>query len=262
MTPYEVLRQAKPRDAMVRWSVDPSSVISAVCEGEQIGWLRVDAKGQRWVTVLGHDADTVNEIVKDLAHDNSDQIDQIDKIDGLTCQANIWPQIWATWPGRNTGNDLDYGYWALWYQLIPRERSTRAVRTADTNSAVVLDPVDPRIRPLLAHSSSAHVFPGDPRLLRWVGVEVGTHLISVAGQIRAHHGATEIVSVCTEPRYRGHGYAALCVESVVDFAILDGYEAVILEAYAENAAAAAVYSRAGFTEHDRYCSWMVTQRPG
>lgn len=233
-------------DPMVRWSVDPEQVRLVLEREGNFGWIRTTKEGKFWATVLDYDPISAKQLASELAPYS---------FSGITCHAQVWESLWATWPGRqNFGTgEPDRGLWSLWAchadAVLTPERSGEL--------AVVLRPDDERIQPLLANSTSAHVFPGDLRILNWVGIEDGAELVAVAGLILAQGGASEVVSVCTHPNFRGRGYAGQCVTEVVRLSRQTGFQTVILEAYTENLPAAAVYHRVGFTEVGRYCSWEL-----
>jgi len=233
-------------DPMVRWSVDPEQVRHVLEREGNFAWIRTTKEGKVWATVLDDHPVRAKQLASDLAQYS---------FSGITCHAQVWESLWATWPGRHhlSTGERDRGLWSLWACQV------NAVSTPDASGhlAVVLRPDDERIQPLLANSTSAHVFPGDWRILNWVGVEDGAELVAVAGQIRAQGGASEVVSVCTHPNFRGRGYAGQCVAEVVRLSRETGFQTVILEAYTENLPAAAVYHRVGFTEVGRYCSWEL-----
>ena len=119
---------------------------------------------------------------------------------------------------------------------------------------------DPRIAVLLTHSTSAHIYPGDPRIVRWAGMVDGDRLLSVAGQITERTGAAHIVSVCTDPTVRGRGLARHACSRIIESAIGDEVPMIVLEMYAENEAGRRTYSALGFTEVGRYRSGLLRPR--
>ena len=116
---------------------------------------------------------------------------------------------------------------------------------------------DDRIAPLLAHSDSAHVFPGDPRLVRWAGVEEDGELVAVAGQVTEPSGAAHLLSVCTHPDHRGRGLAREACTRVMSAAIAHGAPMLVLEMYTANEAGRRAYSALGFVERGRYASGLL-----
>ena len=125
------------------------------------------------------------------------------------------------------------------------------------SDAIDLAHDDPRIAPLLAHSDSAHIFPGDPRIVRWVGVVEDDRLVSVAAQRRETTGAAHICSVCTEPGRRGEGLARRACTRIMALAARERAPAIVLEMYAANEAGRRTYEALGFVEVGRYRSGLL-----
>jgi ribosomal protein S18 acetylase RimI-like enzyme len=145
----------------------------------------------------------------------------------------------------------DPGHWCLW-TLDP------ASATAHESSAIDIALDDPRIGPLLAYSDSAHIFPGHPRLERWSGILDGDRLVAVAARITEPSGAAHLVSVCTDPQFRGRGLARDVCARLIDAAVAEGVPMIVLEMYVANDAGRRVYSRLGFTEVGRYRSGLLS----
>mgnify|MGYP006280969779 CR=1 FL=1 len=145
----------------------------------------------------------------------------------------------------------DPGHWCYW---------TRAAHVAglDPGHAREFDHADARIAALLKHSTSAHIFPGDDRIVAWYGIEVDGELVAVAGRLREASGAAHLVSVCTHPDLRGRGLAEqVCSAAMLD-GIAEGAPMLVLEMYVANDAGRALYSRLGYTEQGRYLSGLLT----
>jgi ribosomal protein S18 acetylase RimI-like enzyme len=141
------------------------------------------------------------------------------------------------------------GHWCFWHRGVDDLPSS--------GDAVLLDDDDPRIAALLEHSESAHVFPGDPRIVRWAGVLEDDELLSVAGQVTERSGAAHLVSVCTAPAARGRGLAAQACAAVMQAAAGAGAPAIVLEMYVANDAGRRTYERLGFVEAGRYRSGLL-----
>lgn len=214
-------------------SVGPPSV----AEGPNVAWLgRASRPGERWVTGLGEDAATVAQLVEQIAHEHD--------IDGVTVTEAAFEYL----PPALTSPDP--GRWCFW-TFDPAE----AVPPPSSAADLALD--DPRIGRLLEHSDSAHVFPGDPRIVRWAGIAVGGELVAVAGQTIEPSGAAHLLSVCTHPDYRGRGLAREVCASIMAAAITDGAPMLVLEMYTANESGRRVYSALGFVEHGRYASGLL-----
>ncbi len=235
--PFRPLLQARPTDPFVQWMVRDLEPERLLTDGDHIAWTWGGRNsGEVWVTALGEDPDRCVALVR--------RISEQTHVDGVT----VPDQAFSRLPIELQSQDS--GHWCFWVlsELDP---------SANADSALELDRDDPRIRGLLEHSTSAHVFPGDPELVRWVGVEEDGKLQSVAGQITEGTGAAHIVSVCTDPDARGRGLARATCARLVQLAIADGAPAVVLEMYADNEAGRRTYSSLGFVETGRYRSGLL-----
>lgn len=238
--------EARPDDPLVRWMVVRTGVDGAgdmsvdrpgVAEGTNVAWLgRAARPGERWVTGLGDDPATVVRLVRQIASEH--------EVDGVTITESAFGHL----PPELTSPDP--GHWCFW-TLDPAEARL------GPSTAVDLELDDPRIRPLLEHSDSAHVFPGDPRIVRWTGVEEDGDLAAVAGQVTEPSGAAHLLSVCTHPDRRGRGLAREVCTRIMAAAIADGAPMLVLEMYTANEAGRRAYSALGFTERGRYASGLL-----
>lgn len=237
----------RPDDPLVRWMVAPRGVAGltgdmvvdrpCVAEGRDVAWLgRAGRVGERWVTGLGEDADAVVRLVRMIAKEHP--------VDGVT----VPEPAFALLPPELTSPDP--GHWCYW-TLDPAD----AVLDASGSVDIALD--DPRIAPLLEHSDSAHVFPGNPRIVRWAGVEQDGELLSVAGQVNEPSGAVHLLSVCTRPDARGRGLARRTCSRLVELALREEAAVVVLEMYAANEAGRRAYTSLGFVERGRYASGLL-----
>ena len=242
-TPHE----ARPDDPLVRWMVAPvgdanaSGDLSAgrpcLAEGANVAWLgRASRPGEKWVTGLGEDPQSVARLVQAIAAEHP--------VDGITMTESAFPVL------PDHLRSPDPGRWRFW-TLAPD------APTPDATGAVDIGLDDPRIAPLLAHSDSAHVFPGDPRLVRWAGVEEDGELLCVAGQVTERSGAAHLLSVCTHPDARGRGLARRACARLIEQARADGVPMVVLEMYTANESGRRTYSALGFAERGRYASGLL-----
>jgi predicted GNAT family acetyltransferase len=81
----------------------------------------------------------------------------------------------------------------------------------------------------------------------YLGIRCAGNLIAMAGERMRFDGFTEISAVCTHPEYRGCGYASSLVRALVRQIIARG-ETPFLHLYSDNATAAALYTKLGFTQ--------------
>ncbi len=229
--------EIRPTDPLLRWMGPREPSPDLVHDGDAVAWLgRASRPGESWVSGLGDDPAVVARLVQKLADRHP--------IDGVTVVEGAFDLL----PQRLQSPDP--GFWCHW-QLDPVQ-----VRWTAT-AAVELDLDDERIAPLLAHSDSAHIFPGDPQLVRWAGVLDGDRLVAVAGQVTEPSGAAHIVSVCTDPEYRGRGLARQACLLIMAAAVREQAPMIVLEMYTANEAGRRTYEALGFTETGRYASGLL-----
>ena len=230
-------RQVRPTDPLIRWMGGHHPPPALIADGANLAWLgRASRPGESWITGLGDDPDVVARLVVRMAAEHD--------VDGITVPESVFDLL----PARLRSPDP--GHWCLW-TLDP----ARAV--LGPTSAVELALDDPRIGPLLEHSDSAHIFPGNPRLVRWAGILDGERLVSTAALLTESSGAGHIVSVCTDPDYRGRGLARDVCTWIIRSAIEDGAPMIVLEMYVANEAGRRTYSALGFSEVGRYKSGLL-----
>jgi ribosomal protein S18 acetylase RimI-like enzyme len=228
------LRQARPSDPFLRLRVDDEHVGAYAIDGDHVAFLRTGRKsGETWATGLGASPARVVALIESLRSPG---------FDGVT----VHDQVFAHLP-----NDLrgpDPGHWSLW-ELTGE--------VADSPETQLLDPRDPRIDPLLAHSSSAYTYAGDPKVIEWWGISEGHRLVAVGAWTRSVGGAAHLVSICTDPEYQGRGLGRAVTASLASAALDAGATGVNLEMYAGNDAAGRAYRAAGFVERGRYMSALI-----
>lgn len=231
-TPHDV----RPDDPLVRWMVarDDRPCLS---HGSNVAWLgRASRPGEKWVTGLGDEPSVVARLVTGIAAAHA--------VDGVTVTESAFDLLPASLRSPQPGR------WCFW-TLDPDVVGHDSAGTVD----VALD--DPRIAPLLEFSDSAHVFPGDPRIVRWAGVESDGELLCVAGQATEPSGAAHLLSVCTRPDARGRGLARRACSRLIELARRDGAPMIVLEMYSANESGRRAYSSLGFVERGRYASGLL-----
>ena len=227
----------RPDDPLLRWMGTRRPPPDLVAERANVAWLgRASRPGESWVSGVGDDPACVARLVEVLAERHD--------VDGVTVVETAFDLL----PERLRSPDP--GFWCHW-ALDP----SAAVATGGEAVDLRLD--DPRIGPLLEHSDSAHIFPGDERIVRWVGIERDDRLVAVAGQVVEPSGAAHIVSVCTDPEYRGRGLARDTCGRLVQQAVADAAPMIVLEMYTANEAGRRTYSALGFQETGRYASGLL-----
>lgn len=247
------LRQARPADPFLRLRMeDPDFGVYAI-DGDHVAFLRTGRmSGETWVTALGDDPTRSLALIEELRPHG---------FDGVTAHDHVFVQL----PEDLRGPDP--GHWSLWELTSESSLECALVRadsadSTDTtahsaNRAVRLEPDDPRIDPLLEHSSSAYIHAGDPHVEEWLGIVDGDELIAVGARVGAAHGRAHLVSICTDPAHRGRGLGRALTASLAAEAVASGVTGVWLEMYADNDAAARAYRAVGFEELGRYRSALL-----
>jgi ribosomal protein S18 acetylase RimI-like enzyme len=122
--------------------------------------------------------------------------------------------------------------------------------TAPTMSGLpvrLLGPADvPAMVQLTGRTQPGPFLAGTAALGAYLGVHDDGRLVAMAGERSRPPGWTEISAVCTDDAYRGRGLAAGLVTLVARGIFAQGRRAV-LHVAADNAGAARVYARLGFT---------------
>lgn len=233
------LAQVLPDDPYIRLRLPASTVDEVLVEEPHLGpaaaaWTSRRPNGERWGIACGGPPATLARLLADL-HDRQ-------PLDGVTVPDEAFASLAAHLTSPRPG------HWSLW--------ELREGAHPDPGSACLLEPGDERIRELLAHSPSAHVFPGD-RPATWAGVQQAGTLLSVAAQYREANGLAHLVSICTHPSARGRGLAGAAIGLLVQQARAQGCTGVMLEMYAANEAGRRAYRRAGFVELAQYRSGLL-----
>jgi ribosomal protein S18 acetylase RimI-like enzyme len=225
------LRQARPTDPFLRLRMEDADIGAYAVDGDHVALLRTGrTSGETWVTALGDDPARILALIDQLRPHG---------FDGVTVHDHVFEYL----PDDIRGSDP--GHWALW----------ELVGTVNDDIATdVLQPDDPRIDPLLRHSSSAYVYAGNPHVVEWRGIVEGETLVAVGARLAAAHGSVHLVSICTDPEFRGRGLGRAITASLAAEALRSGVSRVWLEMYADNDAAGRTYRAVGFEEMGRYRS--------
>jgi len=247
------LLEALDHDPYLRFELDPGTLETvATRHGEAVAWIGRHRSGLRWVTGLTRDPvderhlAAAAELVEELAGAGVGTAAEVRGVTITRGGRDLLPEglrVPEAWE------------WDFWWTVTEPERV--AMTTAYDGSAAVtdLEAGDVRIGALLDLASpSAPLRPGDPRVVRWAGIEdpeAGLAdtggLAAVLAVTRPRSGAAHLNDVATHPHRRGRGLARLLCGQVTVDALRDGGPAVTLGMYADNDAARRVYSGLGFT---------------
>ena len=251
------LRQARPSDSFLRLRVDDHVIGPYAIDGDHVVFLRTGRKsGETWATGLGDDPSRILALIDALRGHG---------FDGVT----VHDEVFARLPADLRGPDP--GHWSLWELdgALPSAECARADSNppgsvsarAHSVRTTLLASDDPRIDPLLAHSSSAYIYAGDPKINEWRGILDGDRLVAVGAWTISSSGDAHLVSICTDPEYRGRGLGRAVTAGLASAALEQGVPGVTLEMYAGNEPAARAYRAVGFVERGRYMSALIHGGP-
>ena len=112
----------------------------------------------------------------------------------------------------------------------------------------------PQMLALATATAPGPFFARTHELGRFVGVKENGRLVAMAGERMQPAGYTEVSGVCTDPAYRGRGFAAGLMLEVAARIRARG-EIPFLHSYAHNTGAIALYQALGF---DFRCELLMT----
>ena len=245
------LMAALPGDLWIRFDVDPGHLQRAATDpGRAVAVVSHHAwRGARWVS--GYAADpgdpqhvrSAVDLVVSLADAGAARGEAVT---GVTVPRGGLPLL----PDRLAPAEHDE--WDAWCTLTAPDPQWTPY--GEDARVVDLDADDPRIKSLIEVSSPRASIPGgDPRVVRWAGIEDPEHaladtggLAAVLGVTRQRSGSHHLNSVATHPARRGKRLARLLCAEVTTDSLTAGVPAVSLGMYADNDAARAVYASLGF----------------
>jgi ribosomal protein S18 acetylase RimI-like enzyme len=226
-------------------------------DGDHVAFLRTGRmSGETWVTALGDDPARILGLIDEL---------RVHGFDGVTVHDHVFEYL----PDDIRGPDP--GHWSLWELVgaVPSAECALAdpispgsmLASAHSVRPTLLASDDPRIDPLLAYSSSAYIYAGDPKINEWRGILHGARLVAVGAWTISSSGDAHLVSICTDPEYRGRGLGRAVTAGLASAALEQGVPSVTLEMYAGNEPAARAYRSVGFVERGRYMSALIHGGP-
>ena len=140
--------------------------------------------------------------------------------------------------------DLPPGWEAVWTGIGVQMVAEHVLPFTPTDEVVLLDVGDvPAMLDLVARTEPGPFLKRTIELGTYFGIRAEGALVAMAGQRMRLDGYVEISAVCTDPEYRGRGYAATLVRAVM----ADIAPALpILHARKDNVGAIRLYERLGF----------------
>ena len=103
--------------------------------------------------------------------------------------------------------------------------------------------------------------PGNPAVLRWVGVHSGEGaLVACAAHTQEKQGVAHLASIATHPAARGQGLGELVTGTLTGSLFDAGSPVVTLGMYSDNDVARRMYARLGFTCEHRWSSYAIIRR--
>jgi ribosomal protein S18 acetylase RimI-like enzyme len=125
--------------------------------------------------------------------------------------------------------------------------------------AVLLGPADvPEMLALTELTKPGPFLPRTIELGRYLGLRREGKLVAMAGERLRPPGWTEVSAVCTDPAWRGHGFASRLARAVAAGIVGRG-DTPFLHAVAENTSAIRLYEELGFV-HRRRITFPVLRR--
>jgi len=249
---HGLLLDALHGDPFVRFDLDAGTLESILVASGAVAWVGRHHSGLRWATGLALDPREPRHLaaaaglLADLA---LPLVGTEQAVAGVTVSRggrDLLPAV------LRSPEAWEWDYW--WTDAAP-DQATMLTAYDAIATVTDLDAGDQRIAPLLELASpDAPLRPGDPRVVRWAGVEDPEHalpdtggLAAVLAVTRPRSGADHLNDVATHPQRRGRGLARLLCGQVTTDSLRAGAPAVTLGMYADNDAARRVYDSLGFT---------------
>ncbi|QNG18172.1 GNAT family N-acetyltransferase [Rhodococcus triatomae] len=152
--------------------------------------------------------------------------------------------------------------WTVLEQFGSVQMEGRGLRVAgpevgDEPEPEVLTAADvPEILDLVARTEPGPYAPRTIEMGTYLGLRVHGRLVALAGERMHPPGWTEISAVCTDPEFRGRGYASRLIRAV-GAGIRSRGEVPFLHAVAHNTTAISLYETLGFTLRKRSMLTLV-----
>jgi ribosomal protein S18 acetylase RimI-like enzyme len=109
-------------------------------------------------------------------------------------------------------------------------------------------------------SPTASALPGDPAVLRWVGIRGPDGLLACAADTSGATGVGHLSSIAVHPSVLGQGLGAAVTAALVRRMLAEGCDLVTLGMYADNTAGRALYDRLGMANDHPFTSGPLQVR--
>jgi ribosomal protein S18 acetylase RimI-like enzyme len=120
---------------------------------------------------------------------------------------------------------------------------------------------DGEVTPLLTLASpTASATPGDPAVLRWVGVRGPDGLLACAADTSGATGVGHLSSIAVHPDARGQGLGAAVTAALMRTLFAEGCDLVTLGMYESNTAGRALYDHLGMKDDHHFTSGPLQVR--
>ena len=151
---------------------------------------------------------------------------------GLTVSADVFPVVSAVWDLRLRGR---------WEYMATGD----APPMPEPHVREVLDPAE--VDAVLdAGNADAHARPGDPDILRWLGIDDAEGLACVGALTRTVNGGAHLRAITTVPHARGRGLGTAVSAALTRAGLAEVSPEVTLGVYTVNTGAIALYERLGY----------------
>jgi len=151
--------------------------------------------------------------------------------------------------------------WEIDFDIPGVQLVDNGIAAAPFEEAVPLGPSDvPEMIDLVERTRPGPFLTRTIELGAYLGVRRDGALVAMAGERMRPPGWTEISAVCTDPAWRGHGFASRLTGAVAAGIIARG-DAPFLHAIATNVTAIRLYKELGFT-HRRDIQFPLLRRAG
>jgi GNAT superfamily N-acetyltransferase len=229
---------ATDHDPHVRGSLRQSTLTGWVGHGA-VAWRATDAEERRPYLMTHGTPHHVALLIEELLPELRDQT-------RITLPRGT-PPLLPAWVALD-GTDWDF----RWIDAPPLPQPREEEATVVDGSGVA---------ELLALASpTASALPGDPAVLRWVGIRGPDGLLACAADTSGTTGVGHLSSIAVHPSARGQGLGAAVTAALIRLLLAEGRDLVTLGMYADNTAGRALYDHLGMLDDHPFTSGPLQVR--